>query len=114
MTVLTEGKHAGDFIVSEANGSRSRSAAVLTLGQNLEAGAIVTVAAGEYVEFAAGDTDVAILFDNADATTVAQNVVVLDADCEVNGAELVWDAALLVAEVDAGIVALAAKGIKIL
>jgi len=41
MTTLTEGQHAGEFMVSEANGSRSRETKTLILGQNLSAGAVL-------------------------------------------------------------------------
>jgi len=41
MTTLTEGQHAGDFVVSEAVGSRSREQVTLVSGQNLSAGAVL-------------------------------------------------------------------------
>jgi len=41
MTTLTEGQHAGEFIVSEANGSRSRDKVTVLSGQNLKAGAVL-------------------------------------------------------------------------
>jgi hypothetical protein len=41
MTVLTEGTHAGEFIVSEANGTRSRDAVIVLSGQDLRAGHVV-------------------------------------------------------------------------
>lgn len=41
MAVLMEGKHAGEFLVSEASGSRSREAITIAGGQNLEAGAVL-------------------------------------------------------------------------
>lgn len=39
--MVSEGTHAGEFIVSEANGSRSREAGVLASGNDLEACAVV-------------------------------------------------------------------------
>lgn len=41
MAVLTEGTHAGEYIVSEANGSRSRAAGYLASGNDLDAGAVL-------------------------------------------------------------------------
>jgi Bacteriophage lambda head decoration protein D len=41
MTTLTETVHAGGFLVSEANGNRSRDAGTLISGQNLVAGAVL-------------------------------------------------------------------------
>jgi predicted enzyme related to lactoylglutathione lyase len=41
MTVLTEGQHAGEFIVSEAPCSRSRESVTVISGQDLEAGAVL-------------------------------------------------------------------------
>lgn len=45
MVVLTEGQHAGEFIVSEANGWRSRDRVTVLSGQNLKAGAVIGVVA---------------------------------------------------------------------
>jgi hypothetical protein len=41
MTVKTEGQHAGEFLVSEANGTRSRAAITVLSGENLKAGHVV-------------------------------------------------------------------------
>lgn len=41
MTALTEGRHAGGFIVSEANGHRSRSTGTLASGETVEAGQVL-------------------------------------------------------------------------
>lgn len=41
MTSLTEGRYTGEFIVSEAAGSRSREAVVVLSGENLKAGHVV-------------------------------------------------------------------------
>jgi Bacteriophage lambda head decoration protein D len=40
-TTYAEGKYAGEFLISEANGTRSREQVTLALGNNLEAGAVV-------------------------------------------------------------------------
>jgi hypothetical protein len=41
MAKYTESRHPGEHIVSEANGKRSRELAVLALGENLAAGAVL-------------------------------------------------------------------------
>jgi predicted enzyme related to lactoylglutathione lyase len=41
MTTLTEGQHAGEFLVSEAPCSRSRESVTVISGQNLKAGAVL-------------------------------------------------------------------------
>lgn len=41
MTTLTEGQHAGEFIVSEANKTRSREPVTVLSGQDLAAGAVL-------------------------------------------------------------------------
>lgn len=43
MTVLTEGPHAGEFIVSEANGARSREVITIGRSQTLVAGQVVAL-----------------------------------------------------------------------
>lgn len=121
MATLTEGTHAGEFIVSEATVGatgvpRGRSAGIMASGQNLTAGAVVGIVTGSgeyaaYDEGAADGTETAagILFDAVDATAASAACVVLDGDCEVNGGELVWGAADDVA----GTADLAALGIRV-
>ena len=43
MTPINETNHMGEFLVSEANGRRSREAGVLATGNNLAAGAILDI-----------------------------------------------------------------------
>ena len=55
MTILTEGKHAAEFLVSEAGGSRSRERITVLSGETLVAGAVVgkvTVGAATPAAFA--------------------------------------------------------------
>lgn len=88
---LTEGNHAGHFIVSEANGNRSRIVGTYAGATALTAGQVVTftVSSGA-VSLPSTPADAnAILFDNTEAGDVtAVKVVVLSRDCEVNAAEL--------------------------
>jgi len=113
----TEGTHAGEFIVSEANGSRSRTTATVTSGQNLAAGAIVATVAGKLVEYdngGASGAEVAtgILFDAVDASAAdVEDAVVITRDCEYNLSEVIWEAGQDQAAQDAGVVDLLAQGL---
>jgi hypothetical protein len=123
MTTLTEGRHAGEFIVSEANTgstgeSRSRDSITVFAGENLKAGAVLgkVTATGKYVEYDAGNLDgsevaVAVLFDNADATAGDVSAVALVRDCEVSVNSIQWLAGSLQPAIDLGITELAAVGI---
>lgn len=100
MTTLTEGKHAGEFIVSEANGHRSRATATVLSGQNLVAGQVVEQDANGKLKALSdaldtgGDlvsTPVGILYDNVDASDGdVAGAVYIARDAEVNGAELTY------------------------
>jgi len=93
MTILTESTHAGEFLLSEAEGTRSREVATLASGQNLAAGAILELVSGT---FAGGNAVVTgfdgltssqaigVLFDAVDAS--AGNIagaVIIARDAEV-------------------------------
>ena len=93
MTVFTEGRHAAEFIMSEAGGMRSRENGIVVTGQNLVAGQVVQLAAGKLTAFtAAVDTDGNLLVEAAgiviyaaDATSSDVEVAYLARDAEVNG-----------------------------
>lgn len=95
MATKTEGRHAGEFIASEANGTESRDIGILITGQNLSAGSVLgkITASGKYtfVNPAAGtgeQTAVAVLFDNVDATAADVSCVLITRQAEVNDKEL--------------------------
>lgn len=122
MTVLTEGSHAGGFLVSEANKTLSRSTVTLKSGENLQAGTVVQKqqSTGKYVQYDAGDSDradgagsVAVLLAAVDASAADTEAVVIDKDAEVNGEELVWADDQDTGDRDAGTAALLAVGIKV-
>ena len=99
MTVLTEGRHAAEFLVSEANHTRSRETITVKSGENLVAGQLIELSGSEAVA-ASGDLEsdgtlttalVGILFDNVDATDAAvAGCVYIARDAEVNDAELTY------------------------
>ena len=119
MAILTEGTYDGEFIVSEANGNRSRGTCVLTSGQDLEAGSLlgIVTTGGKYVLHAHGASDgsedvAGILFNNtnADGADYPGAVIVLR-DAEVNGDELTYSTGSDAAAITAANVELAALGI---
>ena len=97
MPELTEGRYAGEFIVSEGNGHISRETITVLSGENLEAGAVLgkITASGKYKELdpAAGDGSEAaagLLYDAVDATAADAEGVAIVRLAEVNAAEIVW------------------------
>lgn len=97
MTIKTEGKHAGGYVVSEANGHRSRETITVKQGEVLEAGAVISLHStdNKWREYQNDETDfgaVGILFDNVDATDGDVEAVAHVRDCEVNYNDLVWSA----------------------
>lgn len=105
MTALTERAcYDGEFIVSEANGTRSRATATVTSGQNLAAGTVVVMSGGKLIA-SDGDTNTAgttlsdspvgILFAAVDASSTGANADVPDCvyiarDAEVKDALLTY------------------------
>jgi len=128
MPKITEGRYEGGFIISEAEGARSRD--VVTLASNgstaitYQPGTVLAklTANSKYVGYDNVGTDgsevaAAILFG---AVTVPATgdlpATVINLDAEVNTAELFWDASLtgsaLTTAIAAAKVDLAAAGIK--
>ena len=97
MTILREGKHAGEFIVSEANVggtgvARGRTTVPLASGKKVVAGQLISAGdiGNEVVPYIAGAPAIGISLDNYDATDGIVQIVMLNRDCEVNGAELTY------------------------
>ena len=100
MTDKVEGRHAGEFLVSEANGTLSRETATVLSGQNLKAGEVVQkdgggkLIAADGILNTAGDvvTEVAgIIFDNVDASAAdVTDSVYIDGLAEVEDAALTY------------------------
>ena len=93
MPVLTEGRFAGEFLVSEGNGRISREPITVLSGQTLEAaavlGKVLDPAAVDGSEVAAG-----ILYDAVDAAAADAEGVAIVRLAEINAAELVWPAGI--------------------
>jgi hypothetical protein len=122
MTALTEGRHAGEFLLSELPGSLSRDAVTVDVpaGEAYEAGTVLgqLSGTGHYVPYddAASDgseTAAAILhgnLDNSDGVApLAADGVVINFGAEVRDADLIWGNGV---DETAGLAGLRAVGIK--
>lgn len=97
MVAKVEKRGAGFYMVSEANGFRSREEITIIDGQELSVGAVlgqITIS-GKYTEVDLVATDgsedaVAVLFDEVVADGFDVAVAAHVRDCEVLGAELVY------------------------
>ena len=97
MAVLTEGTHTGEFLISEANGYRSRDTIVVLTGEVLNAGTIIgkVTASGKNVRYDpvssnGSETVAGIVFGNIDATDADANAVIISRDSEVNNELLTY------------------------
>lgn len=98
MTTLTEGRHAAEFILSEANGHRSRENGTLVSGQDLAAGTVLMDnGAGKLTALTAAGTAadldgeaVGILLAATDASDGDVEAAYIARDAEVNGNSLTY------------------------
>ncbi|MEM9681646.1 MAG: head decoration protein [Pseudomonadota bacterium] len=93
MAELVEGRHAAEFVLSEASRQRSRENGTVVTGQNLKAGTVVQDdGTGKLTEFTAAeatdgsliDEAVGILLYDADATSADVDVSYIAREAEVN------------------------------
>ena len=119
MAPVTMGKLMAEFLVSEANGYRSREAVTVVAAADLEPGTILgrITANGNYVrhDAAAGDgsqTEAGILLE-AIASGVTDSRTIIARDAEVSGADLTYEAGADQAQIDASNAALAGLGIAV-
>lgn len=94
---LTEGMHTGEFLLSEANGTRSREQGILdTTGATLAAGTVIgkitatgKLAAYDNAAVTAGlGTAIGILYANGADATPASQVTYIARDAEVRSGAL--------------------------
>ncbi len=110
MESKTEGVRSGEFLVSEANGTRSRESVTIT-GGSFPAGQVLGMitASKKYTAYASGATDgsenaAAVLYGATDASTADQSAVAIVRDAEISEE--------LAADIDAAaIIELSTKGI---
>lgn len=118
MTILKDSRGAGHFILSEANGYRSRQRISVGANQALLSGQVLgkLTAGGAYVKLAPAAADgsqtvAGILFDDVVTTAEVADAVSFERDGEVNAADLVWPAGITENQKAAALAALAAKGV---
>lgn len=120
MTVLTEGKQAGGFLVWEVLRDYTREIVTIASGAGkLEPGTVLgkITTGGKFTPLAPAATNgsqnaAAILWDQVDASTVdVSGVVVLRGPTIVNRQEIAWPVGATEAQIMAATTALAAIGI---
>lgn len=119
VTKLTQGRRPADFILTEANGQRSREAALILNPNQVEI--------GEVLEVVAETSDVAVNYkplgaDPSKAAAIAiynaatssgddKEIAIIARDAEVNGKQIQWPSGYTAGQKRAGIRALADVGI---
>lgn len=118
MTVFNEGRHAAEFLVSEANGHRSRETVTIASGENLEAGTVLGQVSADdtYKLYDPGNADgsetaAAVLYDAVDASDGEEPGVIIARDAEVAAEALTWFEDASESEIETGTGELADEGI---
>lgn len=118
MTTKTEGYHAEHFLVSEANGHRSRESVPIAAGEVLQAGAVIAKhpVTGRYYGYDNDGTSVTnaaagVLLDNVDASAGVVYAAAIVRDAEVNLDELIFETTEDTGDKSAAVTDLKALGI---
>lgn len=98
MTVMHEGRHPGEFVMSEASGQRSRENITIAAGAGVLAPGTVlgrVTASGKYVASSntasdGSQTAAAIALYGCDASAADASISAIVRDAEVNGNILTW------------------------
>lgn len=112
---FTEGRHAAEFILDEANGQRSRENVTLAASQTITPG-MVLIAGEAWVAASAvpgtgDDVCIAIYGVTTAAGETTTKTAVIARDAEVNGNCLEWPADATDANIATAVAVLAEKGI---
>jgi len=119
------GPGPGNYLVSEANGTRSREVVTIAEGVNRQSGTVLgkVTATGKYVPVdptngtGQGETPdgsqvaVAVLFAEVDATLADKPGVITARDAEIEAAALIWPTAITTNQKTAALGQLASVGI---
>ena len=100
MTVLNEGRHHGEFLMSEAQGQRSRGNITVASGAGvIVPGAVLgkVTATGQYLASSntaddGSEAAVAVALYGCDATDAAADIAAIVRDAEINGSVLTYHA----------------------
>lgn len=118
MTTLTEGPRTAGYLISEANGTRSREVVTLVTGHIYQPGAVLgkVTATDKYgpIDPAANDgseTAAAVLYAGVDATDGDKPGVVTARDSEVQAIALVFTAGITPEQTTTALANLSAVGI---
>lgn len=118
MSILYEGRHAAEFLVSEANNYRSRDAVTIAYGSSLDAGTVLgqVSSSGKYKPFSASATDgsenpAAVLYFPTDASEGDVEATVIARDAEVKGEILGFPSGITNTQRNSALSALADAGI---
>lgn len=118
MTVLRDTARTGGFILTEANGFRSRDTIKVAANQTLLTAQVLAqvTASKEYVKLAPAGNDgsqnaAAILFEGVTTTDQPADAVGITRDAEIVLADLVWPVGITAPQKEAAVAALVAKGV---
>lgn len=121
MTTFTESYNAGEFLVSEANGTLSREVVTVVAGSGVIPVGMVLgkiTASGKYKPFDDDNTDgselaagLCIAYQSVDATSADKKCVVIFRDAEVKLSALQWAASNDAGDKSSGLAKLATKNI---
>lgn len=118
MTTLTEGPRNAGYLISEANGTRSREVVTLASGHVYLPGAVLgkVTATEKYVSIAPAANDgsekaVAVLYAFVDAADGDKPGVITARDSEVQATELIFPAGITPEQTTAALAELATLGI---
>jgi len=119
MTTLTETPHAGEFLVSEANGTLSREVVTIASGSGVVPAGLVLgkiTASGKYKPYDddnadGSETAVCLAYDTVDATSADKKAVVIFRNAEVRASAILWAATNDATDKANGLADLVAKNI---
>lgn len=119
MTTLTETPHAGEFLVSEANGTLSRAVVTIASGSGVVPAGLVLgkiTASGKYKPYDddnadGSETAVCLAYDTVDATSADKKAVVIFRNAEVRASAILWAATNDATDKANGLADLVAKNI---
>ncbi len=124
MSTKSEGRHTAEFLISEANGTRSRDQVTVTVpaSTTLKPGLVLAkvTASGKYVPYDDDASDgresaAGVLYHelvNASDAPADADATVITSDAEVRRADLEWDESIDAGEKTSGLADLLALGIK--
>jgi hypothetical protein len=113
---FTDGPRTAEFLLTEANGWRSRDKVTVTVGANtvLPAGTVLEISAGKHIKLADSTNAAAVLYSelrNDTGSGVDMQGVVINRDAEIRTSSLTWPTGWVAANYAASLTALKALGL---